>query len=206
MSELLLASGSPRRAELIGQLGIAFRIFRPEIDESIREGERALDYVRRMSHEKAYVARSELAGATALLCADTIVVIDDKILGKPAGREEATSMLEMLSGRSHRVITSVTISNQEREVTFESETIVKFRQLSKRDMEHYWATGEPIDKAGAYGIQGLGAVFVESIEGSYSNVVGLPLMETAQTLEEFGIDCLELAGACGNSLHEREES
>lgn len=196
MERLLLASASPRRAELIGQLGIEYRIFRPEIDERVQAGEKPLDYVRRMSREKAGVARAELAGAKALLCADTIVLVDDKVLGKPEGREEANAMLGLLSGRSHSVITSVTIGNEERDVSFEVETIVTFRQLNKREMEQYWTTGEPRDKAGAYGIQGLGAVFVESIEGSYSNVVGLPLMETAQALEEFGINCLAVASRC----------
>lgn len=193
MNTLWLASGSPRRADLLRQLALEFKVLIPEVDERVARGEGSLDYVARMSREKSRSIRKRLAAddGGVVLCADTAVIVDSEILGKPADRQEALSMLQLLSGRSHRVVTSVTIAQAMREISFSVETIVVFRQLTIRDCEKYWETGEPADKAGAYGIQGLGAILVESINGSYSNVVGLPLTETALALREFGIDCLD---------------
>jgi septum formation protein len=192
MDTLWLASGSPRRADLLRQLALDFKVLIPEVDERVARGEGALDYVARMSREKSRSARKRLAAGDGgvVLCADTVVIADNEILGKPADRQEALSMLRLLSGRGHKVVTSVTIAQGMREISFSVETIVEFRQLTMRDCERYWETGEPADKAGAYGIQGLGAILVASINGSYSNVVGLPLTETALALREFGIDCL----------------
>ncbi|MEX0941371.1 MAG: Maf family protein [Pseudomonadales bacterium] len=193
MSTLWLASGSPRRMDLLRQLGLEFRVLVPEVDEGVLPGESAEAYVARMSGEKSRKARLGLAAGESgvVLSADTVVVVDDEIFGKPAQRQEALSMLQRLSGRAHRVMTAVTVAQGTREISFSVETIVTFRQLSVKECEAYWLTGEPADKAGAYGIQGLGAILVESINGSYSNVVGLPLMETTLALREFDIDCLD---------------
>lgn len=192
MEDLILASGSPRRAELLGQLGLRFRVIRPHIDETMQPAEQARDYVTRMSSEKLLAARqSGGRAADILLCADTVVVVDNDVLGKPRDQADALAMLQRLSSRQHKVLTSVNIADERQNHAFVVETLVAFRPLTIEECTNYWATGEPRDKAGAYGIQGVGAVFVQSIEGSYSNVVGLPLMETAQTLRKFGIDCLD---------------
>ena len=204
MSDLVLASGSPRRAELLRQLGLVFSTLTPDIDEHPLARESASDYANRMSRAKfdgANSMTSERATVT-LISADTVVVRDGKILGKPRGEEECVDMLMSLSGRDHNVMTSVTMGIAERAVsTFLVETIVRFRRLTSEECRDYWATGEPCDKAGAYGIQGVGAIFVEWIGGSYSNVVGLPLMEVAQSLRQFGIDCLD----CTRTTRMRQE-
>ena len=199
MPELVLASGSPRRAALLHQLGLAFTVLKPDIDETPLPGEPAPDYVRRMSVEKSLRASEMLdqdrRGHVIVLCADTDVVLDDKILGKPASREECIGMLMSLSAREHRVMTGVTVSGPAGSETRVVETIVTFRQLSRAECGQYWATGEPADKAGGYGIQGIGAIFVATISGSYSNVVGLPLPETAQMLVAEGVDCIAQAAS-----------
>jgi septum formation protein len=162
----------------------------PEVDELAHEDESPRNFVSRMSQEKASsVAR--LAGTgDVIVAADTIVVIGGDILGKPQDRHDAVSMLQRLSGRSHEVMTSVTVQQKNRIETQLVATIVRFRALSLDECYRYWLSGEAKDKAGAYGIQGIGAIFVESIEGSYSNVVGLPLAETTSLLLEFGVQCL----------------
>lgn len=187
-----LASQSPRRRELLAQIGIAHRVLSVDIDESPRAGETPADYVQRLAREKAaagwqQVVEQKLERAP-VLGADTAVVIDGDILGKPTAAEDAVAMLQRLSGRSHEVITGVAVCSargahaSETKVTM-SRTQVWFRALDCAEIETYWASGEPCDKAGAYGIQGLAAKFIERIEGSYSGVVGLPLFETAQILK-----------------------
>lgn len=188
---IYLASGSPRRRELLAQLGVSFELLVTDIDESIRPDEPADVYVRRMAMNKARAAMGQMpARRAAVLGADTTVVIDQHILGKPADRETAARMLRRLSGADHEVLTAVALVNGEgdaaREVVAVSRTIVTFRSLSDAEIDGYWATGEPHDKAGGYAIQGLGAVFIEAIHGSYSGVMGLPLFETAHLLNGFG--------------------
>ncbi|HIG40162.1 MAG: Maf family protein [bacterium] len=192
MSDLVLASGSPRRAALLQQLGLSFLVVIPDVDESRFPGECAAEYVGRMSRSKfEYVlsaAKPSLDDQKVIICADTVVVLDDEVLGKPLNREDGMEMLLRLSGRSHFVLTDVTIGKKnEPTSTFCVETKVKFRKLTLEERQDYWDSGEPQDKAGGYGIQGLGAVFVEEISGSYSSVVGLPLMETSRALFAFGI-------------------
>ena len=184
---IYLASSSPRRRELLAQLGVAFETIIADIDESLQPGETADAYVCRMAGGKTTAALERLPARRApVLGADTIVVVDRQILGKPTNQESAVTMLHRLSGRAHDVLTAVAISDGERKSVAVSRTVVTFRDLSDAEINAYWATGEPRDKAGGYGIQGLGAVFIETIHGSYSGVMGLPLFETASLLNAFG--------------------
>jgi septum formation protein len=201
ITKIVLASDSPRRAELLAQIGVRFEVMRPEIDESPLSNESAIPYVERMSHSKYHSIRSlegerRIPEECIVLCADTIVVLDTEILGKPKSKEDGIQMLEDMSGKVHKVITSVTIGQYLQENSFFVETIVKFRILKREECVAYWLTGEPQDKAGGYAIQGIGSIFVEKISGSYSNVVGLPLMETSQALEGFGLSMLQASVAC----------
>jgi septum formation protein len=187
---LVLGSTSPRRAELLKQIGLEFRTLKPAIDEHVAADESARDYVSRMSNEKysALIQVNELRSDEVLLTADTIVVSENEILGKPLDEADAARMLRKLSGQQHQVLTSVTIGKKgEHNHQFIVETNVHFRTLTDKEIADYWATGEPADKAGAYGIQGIGTIFVEAIAGSYTNVVGLPLTETAKILADFNI-------------------
>ena len=193
---LVLASASPRRSELLTQLGVPYLRDVADIDESPGEGEIPEDYVIRMACEKAttVVARHSLAG-NWILAADTIVEIDGDILGKPADFLDGLAILARLSGRKHKVMTAICLHGEAGAVSLMVQTEVQFVQLSREVCEAYLATEEPWDKAGAYGIQGLGGAFVSSIQGSYSNVVGLPLMETWQLLSTQGIQTrLESSG------------
>jgi septum formation protein len=185
-SPLLLASSSPRRRELLLRLGVAFQVRPQDIDESVLNVEKPYDYVQRVALGKALSALAANPDAL-VLAADTSVIVDDQILGKPQDSGDALSMLNLLSNREHAVLTAVTLANSERQRSTVVRTTVNFRSISAAEAQRYWATGEPIGKAGGYAIQGFGAAFVESIEGSFSNVVGLPLFETAQYLQEFGV-------------------
>lgn len=187
---LYLASTSPRRRELLAQIGLAFHVLKVDIDESTRPGEAPTDYVGRLAREKAAAGLAQ-AGEGVVIAADTSVVLDDAILGKPASLDEALAMWARLSGREHRVLTGVAVASRERVEAQVVATRVRFRPLREAELRAYWASGEPCDKAGGYGIQGLGAVFVTGIDGSYSNVVGLPLAEAAALLEGFGLRILE---------------
>lgn len=188
-AQVILASASPRRAELLAQLKIRFTRVRPQVDETARPGEPIVDLLRRLAATKAAAGR-ELAGAALpVLGADTLVAVDGVALGKPAGRAEALDMLLRLSGRAHEVLSAVAVVASGSIQTEVSRTTVVFRSISMAEAARYWDTGEPVDKAGAYGIQGIGSVFVERIEGSYSGVVGLPLMETERLLTAAGVDC-----------------
>ena len=191
MASLHLASGSPRRRELLAQIGVPFVTLIASIDETALPGEPAERYVERLAREKALAGLATLnvpAGAV-VLGADTAVVLDGRILGKPADRAECLATLVALSGREHQVLTAVALASAQRIESRVVASRVRFRPLRAGEAEAYWATGEPCDKAGSYGIQGLAAVFVSQLEGSYSAVVGLPLCETAQLLGEFGIPC-----------------
>jgi septum formation protein len=190
MTTLVLASASPRRSDLLNQIGVRFRQRVIETDETACEGESAKDYVRRVALEKARAVQRELGHDEVLvLGADTAVVVDKMLLGKPVDFAHARQMLRLLSGRVHQVLSAVALVG-EHEAVRVSESAVWFRALTDAEIDSYWHTGEPQDKAGAYAIQGLGAVFVERLEGSYSGVMGLPLYETAQLLKDFGIQVL----------------
>lgn len=186
---LYLASLSPRRHELLLQIGVHHTVIGVEVDETRRRGEMPSDYVLRLAREKAEKGRASdavVGDPLPVVGADTAVVVDGDILGKPAGRADFGEMMARLSGRTHRVLTGVALSSLDT-TTRLSESRVTFRKLEDEDVRRYWLTGEPADKAGGYGIQGVGALFVERIEGSYSGVVGLPLFETAELLREAGI-------------------
>jgi len=187
-TRLLLASASPRRRELLDQLGVRYTVTPARIDEQPGAGEPPTEYVQRMAREKARaVAGSPLPDDTAVLAADTTVVLGDLILGKPRDRSDALGMLARLSGRTHRVLTAVSLFSAAGEEDALVATEVEFATLRMDVCEAYLATGEAWDKAGAYAIQGLGGAFVRAVHGSYSNVVGLPLCETWQLLQSRGI-------------------
>ena len=190
MTKLILASGSPRRADLLRQLGLSFSVVVPSVDEMPRRNEDSLKYVERMAKDKNAEIRKRLDSVDLVLSADTVVVYQSRILGKPKSKTEGLSMLRLLSERTHKVITGVALTTKTQKKFRFVETKVKFRRLSDHEIQAYWMTKEPKDKAGSYGIQGLGALFVSRIEGSYSNVVGLPLMETGELLKQLGVDCL----------------
>ena len=181
--KLILASGSPRRAELLQSAGVDFIIQKPETDETPRAGESPSAFAERAAVEKA--EWFQIGGDEIVIGADTVVTIDGQILGKPAGAADAVSMLQLLSGRTHEVITGVCLRSAERTVSFAVVTSVEFRVLSAGEIAMYVASGEPMDKAGAYAIQGGAAGMVRRIDGSYSNVVGLPLCETIEELRNF---------------------
>lgn len=187
-AQLLLASASPRRRELLAQIGVACAVAPANIDETRRPGEAPEDFVRRMANEKG--ARAWEAGDRSLpvLAADTEVVIDGDVLGKPRDARHGAEMLGRLSGRAHRVLSAVWVRGQGEEVRAFSVSTVYFRSIGAAEIAAYWATGEPADKAGGYAIQGLGSTFVERLDGSYSGVMGLPLFETADLLARVGID------------------
>jgi len=187
--DLILASASPRRRELLDQIGVRYRCEPADIDETRLEGEKPGDYVLRVATSKAAAVAARHSGAgLAVLAADTSVVIDEDVLGKPQDRFEGLGMLARLSGRSHSVLTGVCLHTPDGASECELvETRVEFVQLSREMCEAYLATDEPWDKAGGYGIQGLAGAFVSAIEGSYSNVVGLPLAQTWRMLSARGI-------------------
>ncbi len=193
---IYLASGSPRRRELLQQIGVSFRVIGAELDETAREGESAAAYVSRLAEAKAAVGwegsrdlrGGNLRGAP-VLAADTAVVLEGEILGKPADMNDAIAMLRKLSGRAHQVLTAValrTVGGLEVRV---SRSSVTFRSIGPGEARAYWDTGEPRDKAGAYAIQGYAAVFIADLKGSYSGVMGLPLFETAELLKAAGVAC-----------------
>lgn len=189
MTRLHLASGSPRRRELLAQIGVPFTVVSAPIDETPQVGEAAQAYVERLAQAKAVAGFNLLDAPGVVLGADTAVVLDGQILGKPENREHALAMLGDLSKREHQVLTAVAVTDGMRSLSLCVATKVRFRTISFDEACRYWDSGEPLDKAGGYAIQGLGAVFVSAIEGSYSAVVGLPLSETAELLEQFGIPC-----------------
>lgn len=196
MADLVLASGSPRRIELLRQINLSFEAISPNTVETLLEREFVTDYVIRMAVLKVGAIaglignqRPDIADLP-VLGADTVVALNDEILQKPRDREDAVKMLMKLSDGTHRVISAVAVKKKDQLEVEVSETLVSFRELTIGEAKNYWLTGEPADKAGAYGIQGQGAIFVASITGSYSNVVGLPLMETANLLQKFGVECL----------------
>jgi septum formation protein len=185
---IVLASASPRRRALLAQIGLDVEVLAVEVDEAQRPGEAASAYVLRLAQAKAAAAARRVGDRAVVIAADTAVVIDDLILGKPVDREDFEAMLTRLSGRSHEVLTGVTVSHVGQARSAVSRTSVRFRPIEPREIAAYWASGEPADKAGGYGIQGVGGIFVERLDGSYSGVVGLPLAETEQMLTELGVN------------------
>ncbi|HEX5380899.1 Maf family nucleotide pyrophosphatase [Acinetobacter tibetensis] len=179
MAHLVLASSSPRRRELLQQLGLEFLIYSPEIDESAFENETAADYVQRLACEKASVVQQKFPNAI-IVAADTSLSVDGEILGKPESKDHAFQMWAKISGRKHDVFSGVCVRTSAQISSIVVRTQVEFQVLSLKDMEDYWATGEPEGKAGAYAIQGLASRYIPRIEGSYTNVVGLPLHETVE--------------------------
>jgi septum formation protein len=189
-ARIILASGSPRRRELLDQIGIAYDIRPVDIDESPHPDEAPADYVCRIAAEKSAACHTQAASiGLPVLAADTAVVLNGRIMGKPKDKEDALAMLRRLSGQTHQVYSAVSLRGNEHGEAL-SVTEVTFRTLSEREIAAYWATSEPADKAGSYAIQGLGSVFVQSIQGSFSGVVGLPLFETAELLLQQGIQVL----------------
>ncbi len=181
---LILASQSPRRRELLTSLGVPFEIRVNPIDETVKPNEAAESYVSRLALEKAQCTLQAEAKNCWVLGSDTSVVVGSKILGKPESKGECIEMLTALSGNTHRVLTAIALVSQDLILDALVETKVTFVHLSDKMKDAYWRSGEPCDKAGGYGIQGLGGIFVSKIEGSYSAVVGLPLHETAKLLSQ----------------------
>ena len=189
---MILASSSPRRRELLNQIGVDFRIIVADIDETIREGECARDYVCRMAREKALEVHRHDSVTVPVLGADTTVVVNGSILGKPVDREDAIRLLENLSARTHEVWSAVALLIPGgKMLECLNITRVTFSELDRTWIESYCDSGDPMDKAGAYGVQGMAAQKISHLEGSYSGVMGLPLHETAEILQEAGIlsDC-----------------
>ncbi|WP_203300206.1 Maf family protein [Marinobacter sediminum] len=185
MSTIILASASPRRSELLRQIGVTFSVQPADVDETPLPNETAEYYVERLARDKALAVAASSPGAM-VLGSDTSVVLDGVILGKPADQEEAVATLMRLSGASHQVMTAVALAQGGQCECRVVVTDVQFRKLSQAEVVAYVASGEPMDKAGSYGIQGLGGIFVSDLRGSYSAVVGLPLQETAALLADAG--------------------
>lgn len=185
MLSLYLASGSPRRRELLTQLGLRFERVITDVEEQRREEESAQHYVRRLAREKALAGVAAAPQDLPVLGADTIVVLNGEVLEKPRDTVHAADMLARLSGQTHQVLTAVALADRQHELDCLVVTEVTFRLLTPQDIADYIASGEPMDKAGAYGIQGLGGNFVRKINGSYHAVVGLPLVETGELFSHF---------------------
>lgn len=188
---IILASKSPRRRELLKQMGIEdFKVTAPNVDETVEPGLPPADIVEQLSLRKATAAANRAGPNDLIIAADTVVALDGNVLGKPRDEEDAFAMLSALSGREHHVYTGVTVLLGEKAVTRHEETAVAFREVTPEEIRAYIATGEPMDKAGAYGIQGLGALLVSGIRGDYCNVVGLPVFRLGRMLAGLGVDLL----------------
>lgn len=196
--DIILASQSPRRRELLERMGVRdFRIVTPDIDEHMDRDLPPQELVGRISLEKALAVQEQEGNSPIIIAADTVVALDGAVLGKPADQLEAFKMLSTLSGCRHQVYTGVTVLRGEERYTVSEETTVSFRELTSEEIDRYIATGEPMDKAGAYGIQGYGALLVEGIQGDYYNVMGLPVCRLGCLLRQLGVDCLSLVAGQG---------
>ncbi|MGX2039511.1 Maf family protein [Methylocaldum sp. MU1018] len=189
--QIILASASPRRRELLDQLGVAYDVLPADIHEQPRPDEFPETYVRRVAAEKSLETWRSSGGRLPVLAADTEVVLDGEVLGKPRDFGHASRMLSRLADREHRVLSAVSLRKGDEHWEALNVSSVTFRPISREEIEAYWATGEPRDKAGAYAIQGKGAVFIRHLSGSYSGVMGLPLFETAELLKCVGISVLD---------------
>ena len=188
--DIVLASGSPRRKELLTQMGLTFRVVVSDADESVDKALPPQNQVEIISQRKAEAVAALVGPQALILAADTIVVLDGQIMGKPHSTQEASEMLGRLSNNTHTVYTGFTLRQGERTLTQAEATAVTFRELTAEEIAAYVATGEPMDKAGAYGIQGLGSLLVRSIHGDYFNVMGLPVCRVGLAMGEFGIQPL----------------
>ncbi|HAI69078.1 MAG TPA: septum formation inhibitor Maf [Gammaproteobacteria bacterium] len=188
---IYLASLSPRRCELLDQIKVNYQQIAVSVDETPYPQEPAPDYVRRLALTKARAGRLAVSTPCPVLGADTVIVYDKQLLGKPVDDDDASRMLRVLSGRKHQVMTAVAVVTPTREKVRLNISRVHFRRLSEANIQAYIKTGEPLDKAGSYAIQGLASIFIKRIEGSYSGVMGLPLYETANLLTEMGIKVVE---------------
>ena len=185
--QIILASSSPRRKELLDQIKVTYDVYPVDIDETPFPGERPLDYVQRLAAEKSAACKEQFKTEMPVLAADTAVILGAVIMGKPKDKADAMAMLSQLSGKTHQVYSAVSLRGREHGQAV-SITEVTFRCLTEQEILAYWHSGEPVDKAGSYAIQGRGGVFIESIKGSFSGVVGLPLFETAELLSKQGIE------------------
>lgn len=192
MPHIVLASGSPRRQELLRRIGLTdFTVVVPDADERVPDGLSPQETVERIARAKADAARALTAADDVVITADTLVFLGDERLGKPRDETDALRMLTELSGRRHTVCTGVTVRQGDRLNYFTASTDVYFRDVSERELRGYVASGEPMDKAGAYGIQGLGSLLVERIDGDFFNVMGLPLLPLYRALRGFGVELLD---------------
>lgn len=191
MTRFILASSSPRRRELLASIGVEFDVVPSHVPEEHQPGEAPEEYVARLSREKAHAIAAQHPSRW-IIAADTTVLLGDQLLEKPLDEHDAARMLSLIAGRTHTVYTGVTVQNVERryQETRVAESEVRMLPLPPEDVEWYVRTGEPMDKAGAYAVQGMGAMFIDSIHGSYTNVVGLPLAMLFQMLRKAGIDPL----------------
>ena len=189
--DIYLASASPRRRELLAQIGVRYRVVEVDVDETVKAGEVAKDYVVRLALAKARAGWNMTHEKPhPVLGADTAVVVDDQILGKPKDKADALNMLALLSGRSHQVMSGIALVG-ESTLTAVNISTVTFRTISDSERAAYWASGECQDKAGSYAVQGHAALFIRELQGSYSGVMGLPLYETGQLLENFGVKMMQ---------------
>lgn len=188
-TQIILASSSPRRKQLLDQINVSYLCYHPQTEEIMAPGESPHDYALRNSLEKALNIknRPDISSRLPILAADTIISINGNVLGKPKNRQDFLNMLELLSDSSHHVITAVTILVDNASHSAISNSTVTFRQVTREERDAYWETGEPLDKAGGYAIQGQGAIFIKKIEGSYSGIMGLPLFETSELIRRAGI-------------------
>lgn len=191
--DIILASQSPRRKELMGQIGLKFKVISPNVDEKVEGNPSPAQLVEELSLRKARAVEQLAGGEGLIIAADTVVALEGAVLGKPKTERDAFSMLSALSGNRHYVYTGVTVLRQGRAVTQHEVTTVTFRELEPAEINSYIATGEPMDKAGAYGIQGLGALLVSGIQGDYFNVMGLPVYRLGRILAGLGLDLLNMA-------------
>ncbi len=188
--QLILASASPRRKELLDQIKVSYEIYPVNLDETPLPNEKPLAYVQRLAAEKSAACVAQLKTQLPVLAADTSVILGDLIMGKPQNQKDAVEMLTQLSGKTHQVFSAISLRGREH-LQAVSITDVTFRSLTEQEIIDYWHTGEPLDKAGSYAVQGIGGIFVKSIVGSFSGVVGLPLFETAELLSKQGIEFLK---------------
>ena len=197
LPQITLASASPRRAALLRQIGISFEVVPSNIPEERLESESPASYVQRLAREKAVAVHT---GARPTLGADTTVVLNGQILEKPRDRQDALRMLAQLQGTQHTVLTAICLHTNQCSKTLLATAEVALRAAAHDELERYWESGEPADKAGAYGIQGLGAIFIAGVCGQPSTVAGLPLVETNQLLREFGVNVWQHRGAASEAL------
>ena len=188
--QLILASASPRRKELLDQIKVSYEIYPVNLDETPLPNEKPLAYVQRLAAEKSAACVAQLKTQLPVLAADTSVILGDLIMGKPQNQKDAVEMLTQLSGKTHQVFSAISLRGRDH-LQAVSITDVTFRSLTEQEIIDYWHTGEPLDKAGSYAVQGIGGIFVKSIVGSFSGVVGLPLFETAELLSKQGIEFLK---------------